>query len=343
MRYLITGGCGFVGTNLASEILRRGEELFIMDNLFRVGSANNLKVLRNEGSFEYFHADIRSYNDVESVIKNSKPDVIFHLAGQVAMTTSLENPRQDFEINVIGGHNLLECVRKFAPSTIVLYSSTNKVYGDLNHLEFLETETRYICNQYPDGFNENLPLCFESPYGCLKGAVDQYMLDYARMFDLNTVVFRHSSIYGSNQNSTIDQGWVGWFVKNALEISNKSQTEPFSISGNGKQVRDVLHADDLIECYFKAIKNIETTRGNAYNIGGGFQNSLSLIELFNVLEEILSIKMHYHELDWRQSDQKIFIANIKKAKSHFGWEPTVSYREGIIKTKNWMMKLEKSV
>lgn len=339
MRFLITGGCGFLGSNLASEVLKRGHELFVFDNLFRHGAASNLTWLRTQGSFKHFHADIRSYNDVEFAIKESKPDVVFHLAGQVAMTTSLENPRLDFEINVLGGHNLLEAVRKYAPNAVITYSSTNKVYGDMEYIEYLETPTRYIAKGYEDGFNESIPLHFESPYGCSKGATDQYMLDYARMFGIQTVVFRHSSIFGGRQFSTVDQGWVGWFCKQAVDIKSGVLNQPFNISGNGKQVRDILFATDLIDCYFSAIENISVAKGQVYNIGGGFDNSLSLLELFTKLESLLDIKMSFNRLSARQSDQKVFIANINKANDHFKWTPKVSKEEALVSMLNWITNI----
>lgn len=329
MRYLITGGCGFLGSNLSAEVLKQGHELFLFDNLFRYGAEDNLQWLQTLGSFKHYHSDIRSYNDIEFAVKESKPDVIFHLAGQVAMTTSLINPRLDFEINVLGGHNILECVRKYAPEAIVTYSSTNKVYGDLEFINYKETDTRYIAEGYEYGFTESLPLHFESPYGCSKGATDQYMLDYARMFGLNTIVFRHSSIFGGRQFSTQDQGWIGWFVKQAVDIQSGKLKEPFTIAGNGKQVRDVLFAPDLINCYFSAIKNVAVTRGKVYNIGGGFENSLSLLELFGLLEELLAIKMEYKQLPPRQSDQKVFIAAIAKAKQDFNWQPQIDKQTAI--------------
>jgi CDP-paratose 2-epimerase len=336
MKILITGGCGFLGSNLAAEVIKRGDELYVFDNLFRSGSHENLKWLQQIGKFSFFHSDIRSYNDVEFVVKQVKPDVIFHLAGQVAMTTSIQNPRLDFEINVIGGNNLLEAVRKFSPKTVVTYSSTNKVYGDLDWINFEETETRYISNDYKNGFDEKLPLHFQSPYGCSKGSTDQYMLDYSKIYNIDTIVFRHSSIFGGRQFSTFDQGWIGWFIKQALDIKNNITNEPFTISGNGKQVRDVLFVDDLINCYFSAVENIDNTRGKAYNIGGGFENSISLLELFSILEHKLSITMNYRKLEWRESDQKIFIANIDKAKLDFNWEPIISKFSGIDRMISWM-------
>lgn len=336
MRYLITGGCGFLGSNLAAEVLKRGDELFVFDNLFRSGSEQNLTWLRTQGNFKHYHADIRSYNDVEFAIKDAQPDVVFHLAGQVAMTTSLANPRLDFEINVLGGNNLLESVRRFAPNAIVTYSSTNKVYGDFDWINFQETPTRYIAEGYESGFDETVPLNFQSPYGCSKGATDQYMLDYAKIFGLKTIVFRHSSIFGGRQFSTFDQGWVGWFVQQALQIQNGIQTKPFTISGTGKQVRDIIFVDDLVDCYFAATNQIGVTGGKAYNIGGGYNNSLSLLELFHILEQKLNITMKYEQLPWRESDQKVFIAEIDKAKNDFSWVPTINYHDGVDRMIKWM-------
>ncbi len=336
MKYFITGGCGFLGSNLASEVMKKGDELFVFDNLFRYGAAQNLDWLRTKGDFKFYHSDIRSYNDVEYAIRDAKPDVVFHLAGQVAMTTSLANPRLDFEINVLGGNNLLESVRKYAPEAIVTYSSTNKVYGDLEQIDYEETPTRYKATGYENGFAESLPLDFKSPYGCSKGATDQYMLDYHKMFDIRTVVFRHSSIFGGRQFSTFDQGWVGWFVKQAIDIKTGKLKEPFTISGSGKQVRDILFASDLSQCYFKAIEHIEQTQGQVFNIGGGMENSYSLLELFQFLEIELSIKMDYKQLEWRKSDQKVFVADIAKAKEYFNWTPALNKEEGVRKMIEWI-------
>jgi len=291
MKYLITGGCGFLGSNLAAEVLRRGEELILFDNLYRLGTEQNLEWLRSKGQFDFYRNDIRNTDDVNWVIEKVKPDVVFHVAGQVAMTTSLERPRFDFEINVLGTVNLLEALRKHAPKATILYSSTNKVYGDLEHYNYCEEDTRYTADEFKSGVPETIQLDFSTPYGCSKGAADQYMRDYARCFDMNTVVFRHSSIYGGRQFSTFDQGWIGWFVKQAIDIKNNNLIRPFTISGNGKQVRDVLYSEDLVNCYFKAVENIDRARGQAFNIGGGMANSLSLLELFKILEGELGIEM----------------------------------------------------
>lgn len=336
MKYLITGGCGFVGNNLAAEVLKRGEELVIFDNLYRFGSYQNLEWLKSQGKFKFIHADIRNANDVEKIIKDIKPNVIFHLAGQVAMTTSIENPRLDFEVNALGTFNLLDTVRKYSPKSIIIYSSTNKVYGSLEWVKYKETETRYITPDFPEGFPETIPLDFHSPYGCSKGIADQYMLDYARIYGLKTVVFRHSSIYGERQFATYDQGWVGWFCLKALEIKRGVLKDTFTISGNGKQVRDILHASDVVKLYFQAVKNVEKVKGQAFNIGGGIENSLSLLELFDILEKELDVKLCYDRLPWRPSDQKVFIANIDNVKNLIGWKPKIDKIKGIKTMLNWL-------
>jgi len=329
MKYLITGGCGFIGSNLAAEVLKRGEELFVFDNLFRFGSNQNLEWLKKQGEFKYYPYDIRNNNDVETVIKEVKPNIIYHLAGQVAMTTSIQNPRLDFETNTLGTYNLLEAVRKYNPNSVILYSSTNKVYGDLEYLTYEEKDTRYICKEFPKGFDEKLPLDFHSPYGCSKGAADQYLLDYYRMFGIRTVVFRHSSMYGGNQHATYDQGWVGWFIQKALDIKNGTAKGPFTISGNGKQVRDILHSSDVVNLYFLTSKNIDKTKGQAFNIGGGIDKSLSLLELFNLLEEMLRIEINFKQLPFRESDQLVFVANNNKIHDFTGWNVVTDIRNGI--------------
>lgn len=338
MKLLITGGCGFLGSNLASEALRRNIDLIIFDNLSRLGSQSNLTWLKGIGQFQFVHGDIRNQNDVINVIKEEKPDTVFHLAGQVAMTTSISNPRKDFEINTIGTHNLLEAIRTQQPYAHILYSSTNKVYGDLEQYNYKENETRYICEDYPKGFDENTPLDFHSPYGCSKGAADQYILDYSRIFDLKTTVFRHSSMYGGRQFATYDQGWVGWFCQKAVE-KKQGSTEKFTISGSGKQVRDLLHADDIINLYFDSINNQSTVNGHAFNIGGGHGNSLSLLELFSLLEELLGIELQYDKLAPRESDQKVFIADMQKIQSCIGWTPKVSAREGVQRMLDWVKQV----
>ena len=335
MKLLITGGCGFLGSNLAAYALEQGYELVIFDNLSRTGSIANLAWLQQQGKFKFEHGDIRNQNDITRIIHHFKPEMIFHLAGQVAMTTSIANPRMDFEVNTLGTLNLLEAVRLAIPETPIIYSSTNKVYGDLEQFTYQETATRYECIEKPSGFDEETPLSFHSPYGCSKGAADQYLLDYARIYGLRTVVFRHSSMYGGRQFATYDQGWVGWFCQQAIEIQTGRLKKPFSISGNGKQVRDVLHADDMVVLYFKTIENIDKTKGQAFNIGGGIENSLSLLELFNLIVKEINITMHYTKLPPRESDQRLFVADLTKIHKTIGWKPSINREEGIRKMLEW--------
>lgn len=336
MKLLITGGCGFLGSNLASDALSRGDEVVVFDSLHRNGSRENLTWLQIQGKLIFEHGDIRNQNDITRVIQAFKPDAIFHLAGQVAMTTSIANPRMDFEVNVMGTYNLLEAVRQHAPNATVVYSSTNKVYGDLEQYTYVETDTRYQCVEQPNGFNEQTQLSFHSPYGCSKGAADQYMLDYARIFGLKTVVFRHSSMYGGRQFATYDQGWVGWFCQKTVETSKGLLKEPFTISGTGKQVRDVLHADDMKRLYMAAVSHIDSAKGQAFNVGGGIENSLSLLELFALLEKMANVKLSYTKLPVRESDQRVFVSDLAKAKQLLHWQPVVSAQEGITRMVEWV-------
>ncbi len=339
MKLMITGGCGFLGSNLAVHALTQGIDLCLFDNLYRHGSHSNLQWLRGQGNFEFVHGDIRNANDVKRIIARFKPDAIFHLAGQVAMTTSIADPRMDFEVNVLGTLNVLEAVRQHVPEAALIYSSTNKVYGDLEQYSYEEKETRYVCVEHPQGFDETTPLDFHSPYGCSKGAADQYLLDYHRIFGLKTVVFRHSSMYGGRQFATADQGWIGWFCQMAARASLGLITTPFTISGNGKQVRDVLHADDMSTLYFSTLSHIETAAGHAFNIGGGIDNSLSLLELFKLLESEIAQPLRFTHLPPRESDQRVFVAEIAKMQRLTGWSPQVGAQQGISKTLAWVNDL----
>ena len=342
MTWLITGGCGFVGTNLADALLGKGESVIILDNLSRVGSRDNLTWLRSRhgSDWRFVEADIRDDDAVARLVQETKPNALAHLAGQVAMTTSIENPRLDFEVNALGTLNVLEAVRLHSPETIIIYSSTNKVYGDLAWVQYEEHETRYVAPDYPEGFDESIHLDFHSPYGCSKGAADQYTLDYARMFGLRTVVFRHSSMYGGRQFATYDQGWIGWFCIKAVETKRAQEVglalPVFTISGDGKQVRDVLHADDIIELYLTCAAHAQEIAGQAFNIGGGMENSLSLLELFGFVSDHLDIRLAYETLPWRTSDQKVFVANTTTIQAKLPWNPRVGPQQGIATTIEWI-------
>lgn len=333
---LITGGCGFFGSNIAYYLKDKGYKICVLDNLSRVGSEDNLAWLQQNLQVQFFKADVRYQQEVEQVFQEVMPDAVFHLAGQVAMTTSIANPRLDFEINALGTLNMLEAIRKYKKDCTIVYSSTNKVYGDLEQYTFEETATRYQVASKPNGFDEHEQLDFHSPYGCSKGSADQYVLDFSRLFGIKGIVFRHSTIYGGRQYATYDQGWIGWFCQQALEIKSNPGREPFTISGNGKQVRDVLHVDDAVRLYASCIELGDTLKGNAYNIGGGIENSLSLLELFGILEQELDIKMNYRQLPPRESDQKVFVANINKIAARAGWTPQVDKRTGVIKMLEWL-------
>lgn len=339
MKLLITGGCGFLGSNLAAAALERDIELLVFDNLSRTGSAQNLEWLRGQGAFTHVHGDIRNVNDVTRMVRDFAPDAVFHVAGQVAMTTSIANPRLDFEINAMGSLNLLEAVRDHAPDAALLYSSSNKVYGDLEYIDYHETDTRYVDPAHPAGLDENTPLEFQSPYGCSKGAADQYMQDFARVYGLKTLVFRHSSMYGSRQFGTFDQGWIAWFCSQAVKASQGLLDKPFSIAGNGKQVRDVLEARDMARLYFAGLEHIDRAKGQVLNVGGGMENSLSLLELFALLEELTGVRLDYEKLPARFSDQRVFVADLAKTRALLDWTPAVSARQGIGDAVSWARQL----
>ena len=335
MKILVVGGCGFLGSNLASYGIKNGYDITIFDNLSRIGAASNLDWLKTIGEVKFIHGDTRNRNDVDNVIKNGQFDAVFHLAGQVAMTTSIADPYKDFQTNTMGTFHVLDAIRRFSPHTVMTFSSTNKVYGDLEQYNYRETDTRFVCDEWSNGFDESVPLDFRSPYGCSKGAADQYMLDFARIYGIKTIVFRHSSMYGGRQFATYDQGWVGWFCEKAVERKNDPNSEPFTISGNGKQVRDILHAEDMITLYYSALVNADKIAGQVFNIGGGMSQSLSLLELFAMLEKMLGIKLDYIKLPPRVSDQKIFVADITKIHNAIGWTPHVSTEQGIEMMIKW--------
>lgn len=337
-KWLITGGCGFVGSNLTASLLEEGHEVVAFDNLSRLGSAENLAWLRERaarpgaGRFTHVDGDTRSRTDVDDAFARHAEGVtaVAHVAGQVAMTTSIERPRHDFEVNALGALNVLEAIRARCPGAAVLFSSTNKVYGDLRQFRHEEQATRWTLPDLPHGLDEAVPLEFHSPYGCSKGAADQYFLDYHRIFGLKTVVFRHSSMYGGRQFATYDQGWVGWFAEQVLKGAR------FTISGDGKQVRDLLHADDLVTCYRMAAARIDACAGRPFNIGGGMASSLSLLELFSALERITGRKADFERLPWRASDQKVFVADTRAAQAAFGWTPRVGCEEGLRRMVEWV-------
>ncbi|MDH3943531.1 MAG: GDP-mannose 4,6-dehydratase [Anaerolineae bacterium] len=332
-RYLVTGGAGFIGSNYVDHLLREGRDVTIFDNLSRSGGAANLAWLRKnhgEDSFEMIKADIRDAETIASAAHGK--EVIVHLAGQVAVTTSVIDPREDFEINALGTFNVLEAARLSGKDPVFLYSSTNKVYGGMEDVAVVEDETIYRYADLPMGAPESIPLDFHSPYGCSKGTGDQYVRDYARIYGLPTVAMRQSSIYGPRQFGIEDQGWLAWLTIAA--VTGKQIT----IYGDGKQARDALHVADLVAAYELAIKNIDKTAGEVYNIGGGPNNTLTIWSQFGpMLEDLLGKKIQVKWDDWRPGDQRVFVSDIRKAEQKFGWKPQINTKDGVRKLYDWVV------
>ena len=331
MNIFITGGAGFIGCNCADFFLRQGHHVTLFDNLSRKGAAANLPWLRQQHGdrFDLIVGDVRDYAALESGIGGA--DVVLHLAAQVAVTTSVQNPREDFEINALGTFNVLEAVRHHAPRATVLYASTNKVYGGMEEVRVVEAESRYAYADFPHGVSEDYPLDFHSPYGCSKGAGDQYMVDYARIYGLQTVTFRQSCIYGPRQFGVEDQGWVAHFVIASV------MGRPITIYGDGKQVRDLLHVADLVRAYDAGISRSHELAGKAFNLGGGPQNTLSVwAEFGHLLADLLGHPVPVRYGDWRPGDQKVFIADTRRAAAALGWQPTISPRQGIADLVAWV-------
>jgi len=327
---LITGGCGFIGCNTAVYFQKKGWKVTLLDNLARAGTEVNLDWLRKQGNFEFLKVDIRDQAAMDQVLSKNQYDFVLHLAAQVAVTTSVVNPREDFEINALGTFNLLESVRKFSPKSFVLYASTNKVYGKLDHLKVEQAGKRYQYADCPQGVSESESLDFHSPYGCSKGAADQYIIDYSRIYNLKTAAFRQSCIYGTRQFGIEDQGWVAWFTIASVLQKN------ISIYGDGMQVRDVLFVEDLIRAYELAFINQNKISGQAFNIGGGPKNTLSLLELVKLLETKLERSLDIKYGEWRPGDQKVFVCDISKFSKATDWTPQFSVEKGIDTLTNWV-------
>jgi CDP-paratose 2-epimerase len=330
---LITGGAGFVGTNLASRLLSEGKKVMIYDNLSRAGVEQNLQWLQKEYGDKLIVqvADIREKRILEECVKGAEQ--VFHFSAQVAVTSSLTNPVHDFEVNITGTFNLLEAIRKSPNQPPLVFTSTNKVYGDLMDLGLTTDETRY----YPEdkhfrenGIDESRSLDFHSPYGCSKGAADQYVLDYSRSYGLKTAVFRMSCIYGPHQFGNEDQGWVAHFLIQAL------QDNPITIYGNGKQVRDILFVEDLVDAFVLAQKNIDKIAGQAFNIGGGPDNTVSLIEILDLIKEKTGKVMDITFEEWRTGDQQYYVSNTAKFKTATGWKPKYSVYDGVEGLLSWL-------
>lgn len=332
MNVFITGGAGFIGCNLADKHLRQGQRVTIFDNLSRSKTDSNLAWLRasHGDRLTFVQGDIRDFEALRAALPSDAARV-YHMAGQVAVTTSVSQPREDFEINALGTFNLLEAVRTVAPQADLFYASTNKVYGGLETVPVAENETRYKYCDHPHGISEREPLDFHSPYGCSKGSGDQYVRDYARIYGLKTVVMRQSCVYGTRQLGVEDQGWVAHFCI-AARLGR-----PITIYGNGKQVRDVLWIDDLIAAYELAAAHIDVAAGQIYNIGGGPSNTMSIWTEFGpMLEELAGHPLQVQFADWRPGDQPIYISDIRKAEQELGWRPQVSMPDGIERLWRWV-------
>jgi len=304
---LVTGAAGFVGPHLARALAGCGARVHGLGN----------DPPRGELPLEGWHAaDLRDPEALSSILTAVRPDFVVHLAGQTSAARSFERPIETFEVNALGTVRVLEAVRAQAPDAALVFASTNKVYGKLEEVDGPVDESR--------------PLDFQSPYGCSKGAADQYVRDYARIYDLPTVVFRKSCIYGPRQFGVEDQGWVAWFTIAAV------RGLPLTIYGDGKQVRDVLYIDDLVRAYLAAFRRIDAVAGEIFNIGGGPANTLSLLELLAMLRELTGRPVRAHHEGWRPGDQVIYVSDVRKAARRLGWAPSVSPAEGVRRLHAWV-------
>ena len=330
--YLITGGAGFIGSNYAHRLIQRSEKVTIFDNLSRGGAPRNIAWLEETFGKDAFRLIVGDLRDADLLWESAKDaDVIVHLAGQVAVTTSVLNPRDDFEANALGTFNALEAARLSERNPVFIYSSTNKVYGGMDDVEVIEEATRWLYANLEHGCSEEQQLDFHSPYGCSKGTGDQYVRDYARIYGLRSVVFRQSCIYGPRQFGVEDQGWLAWMMIAA--VTGKQIT----VYGDGKQVRDVLHVNDLLNAYDLAVEKIDVVKGQVYNIGGGTRNVMAIWAEFGpILERLLGKKIEVARDDWRPGDQRVFYADFRKAKRELGWEPKIDLEEGMELLFDWI-------
>jgi CDP-paratose 2-epimerase len=332
-RILVTGGAGFIGTNVADRLLRDGHEVVVLDNLSRSGVGDNLRWLRaqHRDRLTVLRGDVRDDVVVRDALAGV--DHVFHFAAQVAVTTSVEDPCHDFAVNLGGTLTVLEEMRRLATPPSLLFTSTNKVYGGLTDVDVRQVGGRYEpSNKHyrSHGIGEDRPLDFCSPYGCSKGGADQYVLDYAKSYGLHTVVFRMSCIYGQHQQGNEDQGWVAHFVRQALA------GEPITLYGDGRQVRDVLYVDDLVEAMLTATRRIDEFRGRAFNLGGGPANTISLLELLDQIGQLTGREPQVEFGDWRVGDQRWYVSDTRGFQRAAGWSTTVDVTEGLQRLFLWL-------
>ena len=324
MKWVVTGGCGFIGTNLVSHLSERGDEVFLIDDLSRGGSELNAAFLLEKFGLKPIQADVADAGAVAIALSSlGHVDAIAHLAGQVSFLASLEDPRRDFDVNAGGTLNILEWVRTRSPNTAVIGMSSNKIYGDLEQLAYEETETRYVAVDFPQGFDESLPLEFHGPYGCSKGTADQYLADYGRIFNLRTASLRQSSVYGPHQHPRSDQGWVAHLMEEALA------GRQIQLNGVGKQVRDLLHATDLARLFPALADVVEPGAPAVVNVGGGASNALSILEFFEWFTRETGTPVDFSVGPLRPSDQKVFISDNTRVSELTGWRPDVRVESGL--------------
>lgn len=331
-KWIVTGGAGFIGSHATSRLLALGHDVVVIDDLSRRGSKENLTWLRACGLRHFARVDVRDRIAIDALLRrHGDADVVLHLASQAAVTTSIVDPRNDFEINALGTLNVLEGVRLQAGCRpAVLYSSTNKVYGALDELAIRESDTRYSLVDRAQGIDETQPLSFHSPYGCSKGAGEQYVTDYARIYGIKTVVFRQSCIYGPHQFGVEDQGWIAWLLIAAM------LGRPFTLYGSGKQVRDALWVEDLVDVYLLAQERIDRVAGQVFNIGGGQSFTLSLLELVAWLETRLARRLEPRHRDRRPGDQRVFVSCNAKAERLLDWRPRIAPEQGLERLLRWI-------
>jgi CDP-paratose 2-epimerase len=329
-RILITGGAGFIGCNAARFFRARNWSVTVLDNLSRQGTENNLCWLRDGTTFDFERADIRDRAAVDRILAEGRFAAVLHLAAQVAVTTSVVDPGTDFAVNAVGTFNVLDAIRRHCPEAVFVNASTNKVYGKIVNAEYELRGSRYTYLNRPFGIGESEPLDFLSPYGCSKGAADQYALDFARIYQIPATSFRQSCIYGPRQFGVEDQGWVAWFAIASM------LGRDITIFGDGRQVRDVLHVDDLLRAYEAAIRSPEKAAAQAFNVGGGPGQVLSLLDLVEMLERRFGRRIPLGWDEWRPGDQRIYVSDIRKLDEILGWKPETDVKCGISQLMDWV-------